>query len=203
MKKLILGVLVSGRGSNLQAIIDAIESGELCAEIAIVISNVQDAYALKRASKHGIKTSFVDYKKYRSREDYEREVIRILNENNVELVVLAGYMLVLTPLFIDAFKMRIVNIHPALLPAFPGLHVQKKAIDYGVKYSGCTVHFVDTGVDTGPIIKQAVVPVLDDDTEESLSERILEQEHKIYVEALKLIAEDKIQIVGRRVLLKR
>jgi phosphoribosylglycinamide formyltransferase-1 len=198
-KKLRLGVLVSGRGSNLQAIIDAIEKGEVPAEIGIVVSNVPGVLALERAKKHGIKAVIINSKAYDSKEKYEREIINVLNDEKINLICLAGYMKILSPEFIEEFKGRILNIHPALLPAFPGLHVQRKALEYGVKFSGATVHFVDEGCDTGPVILQAVVPVLDDDTEETLSARILEQEHKIYPQAIKLYAEGKLEMKGRRI----
>jgi len=194
-----IGVLVSGRGSNLQAIIDAIEEKKISAEIAVVISNMPDAFALERAKKHGIKTAVVDSKKITDKAVYEEQVIKVLEERKADLICLAGYMRLLSPAFVKRFSGRIMNIHPALLPAFPGLHVQKKALEYGVKFSGCTVHFVDDGCDTGPIIIQAVVPVLDDDTEKTLSESILEQEHRIYPEAIRLFAENKLKIEGRRV----
>lgn len=196
-----LGVLVSGRGSNLQAIIDAIDAKKIKAEIAVVVSNVPDVQALDRAKKHGIKTVVVNGKEFRNKSEYEKELIAALENENVGLICLAGYMRLLSPEFVHHFKGKIMNIHPALLPAFPGLHVQRQALEYGVKFSGCTVHFVDEGCDTGPIIVQAVVPVLDDDTEDSLSARILEQEHRIYPEAVRLFSEGKLKIVGRRVVL--
>ncbi len=202
MKKVKLAVLVSGRGSNLQAIIDNIEKGTLSAELAVVISDQADAYALERARKHKIPAVQVSAKGYRGRrDDYDVLLVKELQKRNVELVCLAGFMRIITPTLIKAFANRILNIHPALLPAFPGLHVQKKAIEHGAKFSGCTVHFVDEGMDTGPIIIQAVVPVLDNDTEDSLSERILKQEHKIYSRAIQLYAEGKLKIEGRRVIL--
>jgi len=194
-----IGVLVSGRGSNLQAIIDAIEAKKINASIAVVISNVHGVMALDRAKKHGIKAVVVDGKEFQNKSDYEKEVIRILDSEKVGLICLAGYMRLLSPEFVHHFRGKIMNIHPALLPAFPGLHVQKKALEYGVKFSGCTVHFVDDGCDTGPIILQAVVPVLDEDTEDTLSARILEQEHRIYPEAVRLFSENKLRIEGRRV----
>jgi len=194
-----IGVLVSGRGSNLQAMIDAIEAKKIKAEIAVVISDVPGVMALDRAKKHGIKVAVIDSKEHSDRSSYEKQVIKALEDNNVGLVCLAGYMKLLSPELVHHFKGRIMNIHPALLPAFPGLHVQKKALEHGVKYSGCTVHFVDEGCDTGPIILQAVVPVLDSDTEETLSARILEQEHKIYPEAIRFFSEGKLKIEGRRV----
>lgn len=198
-----VGVLVSGRGTNLQAIIDAIEEGRLSARIAVVISNVADAYALERARRHGIPALFVDPAPYKGRrEDYDRELVRILKEYRVELVCMAGFMRILTPYFINSFSNRILNIHPALLPAFPGLKAQKAALDYGVKFSGCTVHIADEGVDTGPVVIQAVVPVLPDDTEESLEERILREEHKIYPQAIQWFAEGRVVVEGRRVAIK-
>jgi phosphoribosylglycinamide formyltransferase 1 len=202
MKKPKLAVLVSGRGSNLQAIIDNIEKGTLSAELAVVISDQADAYALERARKHSVPAVHVSAKGYRGkRDDYDALLVKELQKRNVELVCLAGFMRIITPTLIKAFPNRILNIHPALLPSFPGLHVQKAAIEHGAKFSGCTVHFVDEGMDTGPIIIQAVVPVLDNDTEDSLSERILKQEHKIYSRAIQLYAEGKLKIKGRRVIL--
>lgn len=201
-KNVPLGVLVSGRGSNLQAIIEHIEAGSLDATIKIVVSNVADAYALKRAQEHGIKTCVVKATPGESREDYDRRVVEILRREGVELVILAGFMRLLSPYLVQSFPHRIMNIHPALLPAFPGLHVQKKALDYGVKFSGCTVHFVDEDMDTGPIVLQAVVPVIDGDTEDTLSARILEQEHKIFSQAIQLYAENRLQINNRRVFIK-
>lgn len=194
-----IGVLASGRGTNLQAIIDAVENGILNVKIAIVISDVVDAFSLERARNHGIKAVYINPKEYNNREEFDKGVINILKNEGVALVCMAGYMRILSPLFINVFKYRIMNIHPALLPSFPGLHVQKEAVDYGVKFSGCTVHFADEGVDTGPIIIQAVVPVFDNDTEDTLAERILRQEHKIYPRAIKLYAEGKLKINGRKV----
>jgi len=201
MKKARIAVLVSGRGSNLQAIIDNIEKGLLSSELAVVISDQADAYALERARKHNIPAVPVIATAYKDRrEDYDALLVKELRERNVDLVCLAGFMRIITPVLIRAFPNRILNIHPSLLPAFPGLHVQKKALDHGVKFSGCTVHFVDEGMDTGPIIIQAVVPILDSDTEDSLSERILKQEHKIYSRAIQLFAEGRLKIGGRRVI---
>jgi phosphoribosylglycinamide formyltransferase-1 len=201
MKKVKLGVLVSGRGSNLQAIIDNIESGGLSAELAVVISDQADAYALERARKHGIPAIHVNAKGYKGkRDEYDALLVQELRKRGVELICLAGFMRIITPTLIKAFPNRILNIHPALLPAFPGLHVQKAALVHGVKFSGCTVHFVDEGMDTGPIIIQAVVPVLDSDTEDALSARILTQEHKIYSRAIQLYAEGRLRVEGRRVL---
>jgi phosphoribosylglycinamide formyltransferase-1 len=198
-EKLNLGVLVSGRGSNLQSIIDAVEGGRLAAEMKIVLSDREDAFGLERARRHGIAAEWVDPSLHAEREDYDRAVVAKLREADVELVVLAGFMRILSPLFVKGFKNRIMNIHPALLPSFPGLHVQQKALDHGARFSGCTVHFVDTGVDTGPIIIQAAVPVLDGDTEESLSGRILQQEHRIFPKAIQLYADGRIRVKGRRV----
>ncbi len=199
MKKIRIAVLVSGRGSNLQAIIDNIEKGALNAEIAVVISDQADAYALDRARKHKIPAVHVDAKKHETRDAYDAALVEELKKRKVDLVCLAGFMRIIMPLLIEAFPNRIINIHPSLLPAFPGLHVQEKAINYGVKFSGCTVHFVDEGMDTGPIIIQAVVPILDGDTEDTLSARILKQEHKIYSRAIQLYAEGRLTIKGRRV----
>ena len=201
MKKARIAVLVSGRGSNLQAIIDNIEKGLLPSELAVVISDQTDAYALERARAHNIPAVLVSAKGYKNkREEYDALLVKELRERNVDLVCLAGFMRIITPVLIRAFPNRILNIHPSLLPVFPGLHVQKKALEHGVKFSGCTVHFVDEGMDTGPIIIQAVVPILDSDTEDSLSERILKQEHKIYSRAIQLFAEGRLKIEGRRVL---
>ena len=200
MAKIKIGVLVSGRGSNLQAIIDNIENGSLSAELAVVISDQANAYALERARKHNIPAVPISSKGYKGkREEYDALLVKELRTRNVDLVCLAGFMRIITLVMIKAFPNRILNIHPALLPAFPGLHVQKKALEHGVKFSGCTVHFVDEGMDTGPIIIQAAVPVLDNDTEDSLSERILKQEHKIYSRAIQLIAEERVAVKGRRV----
>ena len=198
-RKLRLGVLASGSGSNLQAIIDRCAAGSIDAEIALVLSNVPGAGALARAEQAGISTAIIDHRTFAERVDFDRAVVAALQAASVDLVVLAGFMRLITAPFIAAFPDRIINIHPALLPAFPGLHVQKKALDAGARFSGCTVHFVDGGVDTGPIIIQAVVPILDDDSEESLSARILVQEHRIYPRAIQLIAEGRVRIEGRRV----
>ncbi len=203
MAGLRIGVLASGRGSNLKALIDAAGRGDLDAEIAVVISDVADARALEIAREAGIEAIYVDpgKKKARMTEAAEQRIIDELVSRDVGLVALAGFMRILGPRLLGAFKMRILNIHPSLLPSFPGLKVQKKALEYGVKFSGCTVHFVDEGVDTGPIIIQAAVPVLDDDTEESLSARILEEEHRIYAEAVRRFAEGRLRVEGRRVIL--
>lgn len=201
MKRVKLGILVSGRGSNLQAIIDSIANGSLAAKIAVVISDQSGAYALERARQNGIPAVPVSPKGYKGkRGEYDALLVRELRTYGVELVILAGFMRIITGTLIAAFPNRIMNIHPALLPAFPGLHVQKAALEYGVRFSGCTVHFVDEGMDTGPIIIQAVVPVLDSDTEESLSARILKQEHRIFSRAIQLYSEGRLRIEGRRVL---
>jgi len=194
-----LAVLVSGHGSNLQAIIDSIDREELDAHISIVISNTKDAMALKRAEKHGIKTIFIDPSTYLSSKEYDRALVLKLKEFSIDLICLAGYMRLLGEEVIQTFEKKIINIHPSLLPAFPGLNAQKQAINYGVKFSGCTVHFVDSGVDSGPIILQTVVPVYDNDDEKSLSRRILEQEHSLYPKAIKMIQENKIRLSGRTV----
>lgn len=194
-----LGVLVSGNGSNLQAVIDRIEAGALDARIAVVISNEPRAFALKRAERHGIPAVVVSHRDFSSRQAADEAMISVLQGYGVELVVLAGFMRILTESFLEVFPMRIINIHPALLPAFPGIHSQKQAADYGVKFSGCTVHFVDQGIDTGPIIVQAVVPVYADDTEETLGARILEQEHRILPQAIQWYAEGRLHVDGRKV----
>ena len=195
-----LAVLVSGRGSNLQAIIDSIEKKDLPAEIGLVVSNVKDAYALERAQKQGIESIFMDPKSYPDRNSYEQALVERIQAKSVNLICLAGFMRVLGKHFIETFSGRIINIHPSLLPAFPGLNVQKRALEHGARFSGCTVHYVNEEVDGGAIISQAVVPIFDEDDEASLSERILEQEHIIYPEAIRLILEDKLTLTGRRVL---
>jgi phosphoribosylglycinamide formyltransferase-1 len=199
MQKVKIGVLVSGSGSNLQSIIDQIEKGRLQAEIKVVISNNPEAYALERATRRHLAVQVVSQLDFQKREDFDRQMTEALRACDVELVVLAGFMRVLTPLFLGSFPGRIMNIHPALLPAFPGLHVQQQALDYGVKFTGCTVHFVDEGVDTGPIIIQAVVPVFDDDTADTLAARILREEHRIYPQAIQLYAEGRLAVQGRKV----
>lgn len=198
-----VAVLASGRGSNLQALIDAIEAGQVRARIVAVISNKKEAVALERARKHGIKDLFVDPKPFAgrsdSREAYDRSLLEVLQQHEVELVLLAGYMKIVTTVLVNAYANRMMNIHPSLLPAFPGLEVQKKAIDWGCKLAGCTVHFVTEGVDEGPIIIQAAVPILDTDTPETLAARILVQEHRIYPRAVQLFAEGRLGVDGRRV----
>ena len=194
-----LAVLVSGRGSNLQAIIDSIDREELDAHLSIVISNTKDTMAVKRAEKHGIKTIFIDPSTYLNSKEYDKALVLKLKEFSIDLICLAGYMRILGEEVIQTFEKKIINIHPSLLPAFPGLNAQKQAINHGVKFSGCTVHFVDLGVDSGPIILQTVVPVYDNDDEKSLSKRILEQEHYLYPKAIKMIQEKKIRLNGRTV----
>ena len=198
--KLKIGVLASGNGSNLQAIIDRIESGNLPVEVACVISNNAAAFALERAKRHGVPALHIDHRIFAGREAYDAALVETLRGHGAELVVLAGFMRIITTVLLDAFPMSIMNIHPALLPAFPGLHAQRQAMDYGVKVSGCTVHFVDTGTDTGPIIIQAAVPVLEGDSENTLSQRIQAEEHSIYPEAIRLFAEGRLRVEGRRVI---
>ena len=199
-----VAVLASGRGSNLQAVIDAIETGQVHAKIAAVISNKNDALALERARKHGIPDLFVNPKPFSGRPDgreaYDRALLETLTKYDVELVLLAGYMKIVTPILVKAYANRMMNIHPSLLPSFPGLDAQKKAIEWGCKLAGCTVHFVTEGVDEGPIILQAAVPILDGDTPETLADRILQQEHKIYPRAVQLFAQGRLRVEGRRVI---
>lgn len=192
-----LGVLASGRGSNFQAIIDEIEAGKLKAALQLLIVDNPEAYAIERARRHSIDHLYINQKDFASKDDFFSALAEALKERDIELVVLAGFMRIVRQPLIDAFPNRIINIHPALLPAFPGLHSQKQALDYGVRYSGCTVHFVDTGMDTGPVIVQAVAPVLPSDTEETLSVRILELEHRILPEAIRLYSEGRLRIEGR------
>ena len=198
-----IGVLISGSGTNLQAIIEAIAAKKLDANIEVVLSNKADAYGLARAQNHGIRTEVLDHTAFASREAYDQAVVDLLRGRSVELVVLAGFMRLLSPVFIKAYSNRIMNIHPALLPSFPGLHVQKKALDHGVRFTGCTVHFVNEDCDEGPIIIQAAVPVFPDESEEQLAARILKQEHRIYPRAIQLYAEGRLHVVGRRVLVDR
>lgn len=199
VKKVFLGVLVSGSGSNLQSLIDHVERGALDADIRMVVSNNPCAFALERCRKHGIPSAIIDHREFPSRESFEDRLVDVLQTAGVDLVVMAGFMRILSRKFFQSFPMRVMNIHPALLPAFPGMHVQQKAVDYGVKFSGCTVHFADEGVDSGPIIIQAVVPVYDEDDAETLAARILSQEHRIYPQAVQYYAEGRIEFVGRRV----
>lgn len=197
-----IGILLSGRGSNFEAIARNVAAGKIQAKIALIVSNREQAPGLETARKMGLRTLFIP-SKGKEREVYDQEVVAALKEAQVDLVCLAGFMRILSPVFVRVFPRRILNIHPALLPAFPGLDAQKQALDYGVKFTGCTVHIVDEGMDTGPIVRQAVVPVLDDDTVETLSARILAEEHRIYSEAVCLMIEDNIRIEGRRVVLKK
>jgi phosphoribosylglycinamide formyltransferase 1 len=197
-----LGILLSGRGSNFEAIAGNVQARKIPARIAVVISNREDAPGLARAREMGLNTRCI-LSRGKEREAYDREVVAALKESQVDLVCLAGFMRILSPWFVSQFPHRILNIHPALLPAFPGADAQKQAFEYGVKFSGCTVHIVDEGVDTGPIVCQAVVPVGDDDTVETLSARILKEEHRIYSEAIGLLLEGRVQIEGRRVVQQR
>ena len=200
-----VAVLASGRGSNLQAVIDAIEAGQVQATIVAVISNKKEAAALERARKYGLPDLFIDPKPFAgrpdSREAYDRTLLEVLEKHHVELVLLAGYMKIVTGVLVNAYANRMMNIHPSLLPSFPGLEVQKKAIDWGCKLAGCTVHFVTEGVDEGPIILQAAVPILDNDTSETLAARILVEEHKIFPRAVELFAEGRLRVEGRRVVI--
>lgn len=197
-----LGILCSGRGTDLQSIIDAVGRGEVQAEIAVVLADKPDAFALARAKTASIPAVCVNRKAYDAREPFEQALIAELETAGVTLVILAGFMRILTPLFVRRFAGRIMNIHPALLPSFPGAHAHRDVLAYGVKVSGCTVHFVDEGTDSGPIILQAAVPVLDGDTEETLGARVLEQEHIIYPKAIQLYCEGKLRVEGRHVRIK-
>jgi phosphoribosylglycinamide formyltransferase 1 len=198
MKKRI-GVLLSGRGSNFVALAESVAAGRIPdAEIAIVVSNRESAPGIEKAKERGIATQVIPSKGL-EREAYDRQVGAVLNERNVDLICLAGYMRLLSPYFVSAFPNRILNIHPSLLPSFPGLESQRQALEYGVKFAGCTVHFVDENLDAGPIVLQAAIPVRDEDTEATLSERILSEEHRIYSEAVKIVLDGKYKITGRRV----
>jgi len=195
-----IGVLLSGRGSNFEALAESVASGRIPnAAIAIAISNREGAPGIDRAKSRGIATRVIPSKGL-ERETYDRQVVAVLQEHNVDLVCLAGYMRLLSPFFVSSFPNRILNIHPSLLPSFPGLESQRQALEYGVKFAGCTVHFVDENLDAGPIILQAVVPVADTDTEDTLSAKILQEEHKIYSEAVRIVLEGRYKIAGRRVL---
>jgi phosphoribosylglycinamide formyltransferase 1 len=198
-QRLALGVMVSGGGTNLQSILDASACGAIDVEVKVVISNRPKAGGLDRARAAGVPAVVVSHRKHKGREAFEEVLLQKLREHGVQWVALAGFMRLLTPHFLDAFKDRVVNIHPALLPAFPGTHGQRQALEYGVKVAGCTVHFVDAGTDSGPIIGQAAVPVLDDDDEDSLGARILVQEHRLYPRVLQLLAEGRVTRHGRRV----
>jgi len=195
-----IGILISGRGSNMVALVEAAQAGRFDADVALVISNEKEAPGLEKARSLGVEAIVVDHRESKTREEHDMKMAAELKKRKVDLVCLAGYMRILSPSFICEFAGRIMNIHPALLPAFPGLDVQQKAIDWGVKFSGCTVHFVDEKVDHGPIIVQSVVPVLDGDTAQSLAARILKEEHRIYAEAVRSFFEGKLKITGRRVL---
>jgi phosphoribosylglycinamide formyltransferase-1 len=199
----LLGVLISGRGSNMLALADAVGGGRVPgAEIALVISDRADAAGLVRAAERGLNTLAIE-RLGRSREEHDRAIVAALQEHGVDLVCLAGYMRVLSSYFIETYPNGILNIHPSLLPAFPGLDVHRRVLEHGAKWSGCTVHFVDESLDGGPIIAQQIVPIRDDDTEETLSARILEQEHQLYAEALRLVVSGNYEVVGRRVMLKK
>ena len=198
-----VGVLISGSGTNLQAILDAAATDDLGgARVVVVVSNRPDAYGLERARKAGVPAVIVDHEAFAGREPFEEAIIEVLRKHEVELVALAGFMRLLTPRFLRSFPERVVNIHPALLPSFPGTHAQKQAFDYGVRITGCTVHFVDDGTDSGPVIAQAAVPVLPGDTEETLAARILKEEHRIYPHVLRLIATGRVTRTGRRVVVQ-
>ena len=194
-----IAVFLSGRGSNFVAIHDEIRAGKINADIEMVFSNKKEAPGLKIAQERNLQSLSLNPKDFTSREDYDRKIVEEIQKRDIDLICLAGYMRILTPLFCEALRNKIINIHPALLPSFPGLHVQQKAIDWGVRYSGATVHFVTPEVDMGPIIIQAVVPVLQDDTEDTLSERILKEEHKIYPEAVRLYFEGMLEVRDRRI----
>lgn len=199
---LTLGVLASGKGSNFQSIIDNINSGYLKARIAVLITDNPEAYAVERAKNHNIESLIIQPNEFPDKDSYYSHLANELKSRGVELVILAGFMRVVGRSLIKEFRNKTMNIHPALLPSFPGLHGQKQAVDYGVKISGCTVHFVNEGVDTGPVIIQDAVPVYEDDTEATLSERILKQEHKIFPQAIKLYSEGKVTVKGRKVTIK-
>lgn len=194
-----VGILISGRGSNMVSLVAAMRDGSIRGEPAVVFSNVPDAPGLEKAAEVGVPTATLSHRGFKPREEHEKRVIEILRRYDVELVCLAGYMRLLSPLMVSAFRHRILNIHPALLPSFPGLHAQRQAVDHGVKLSGCTVHLVDEECDHGPIVAQATVPVLDDDDEDALSARILEQEHRLYCEAVALYCDGRLRVEGRRV----
>jgi phosphoribosylglycinamide formyltransferase-1 len=197
-----LVILISGRGSNLEAILKGIKNGIIKANVSAVISNKKEARGLKVAQDFGVKTIFVNPNEFENREEYDKHLVKIIKEHNADYVILAGYMRILTDYFIDSFENRILNIHPSLIPSFKGLKAQKQALDFGVKFTGCSVHFVSKELDSGPIIIQAVVPVLPDDTEESLSNRILKYEHLIYPQAIKWLVEDRVKIEGRNVIVE-
>ncbi len=199
MKKIRIAVLASGRGTNLQAILDGCREGEIPGDVAVVISDKEQAFALERARKAGVEALYINPKGFSSREEFDMHVADEIEKRKIDLICLAGYMRILSAAFVQRFPLKIMNIHPALLPSFPGLHGQRQAVDYGVRFSGCTVHFVDEGVDTGPVIIQAAVPVFPDDSEETLAQRILKYEHVIYRKAVKFFAEGRIKVEGRKV----
>jgi phosphoribosylglycinamide formyltransferase 1 len=202
MKKKIISFLASGRGSNFQAIAEKIKAGDIDASLGILISDKKEAKSLEIAEYFGMNSFFIDPKKYPKREDHEKEMVKLLKKCNTDLVVAAGYMRVLTGYFVREFKNKIINIHPALLPSFPGTHAQQQAFDKGVKITGCTTHFVDEGTDTGPIIMQAAVPVRENDTIETLSSRILKEEHHIFPESVKLFCLNLLKVEGKKVIVK-
>ena len=201
MKKLRVGVLASGRGSNLQAIMEACERGEIQAEVVVVVSDIAGAQALNRAQEKDIPAVHVDPSAYHNREEYELRITENLKEHRVDLVCLAGYMRLVGKVLLENFLNQIINIHPSLLPSFKGLNAQQQAFEYGVKYSGCTVHFVDSEMDTGPIILQEIVPVYQEDNEVNLSARILEKEHIVYAKAINLFAKGLLRVEGRKVMI--
>lgn len=202
-RPVVLGVLASGRGSNLQAILDAIDAGHCPARVAVVVSDRAGAQALDRARRAGVEAAHVDPHAYPDRAAFDAALAEVLEKHGVELVCLAGYMRLLSPEFVAAYRGRILNVHPALLPAFPGLHAQRQALAHGVKVTGATIHVVDEGVDTGPIVLQAPVAVREDDTEETLSARVLNEEHRLYPQAIRLYAEGRLHVEGRRVVIER
>ncbi|MBN2403676.1 MAG: phosphoribosylglycinamide formyltransferase [Spirochaetes bacterium] len=202
MKQKVVSFLVSGRGSNFKAIAEKIIAGEINAELGILISSTKDAKALDIANGFKMESFFIDPASFASRKDHEKAMVNLLKKYNTDLIVTAGYMRVLTPFFVKEYRNKIMNIHPALLPSFPGTNAQKQAFDKGVKMTGCTTHFIDEGTDTGPIIMQAAVPVLENDTIESLSARILKEEHRIFPESVKLFCYDRLTIIGNKVLIK-
>jgi phosphoribosylglycinamide formyltransferase-1 len=194
---MVIGVLISGTGTNLQAILDAIRAGRLSAKVGVVVSNSAGAKGLDRAREAGVTTAVVDHRDFADRTSFDAELVRVLRAHRCEFVVLAGFMRLVTPTLLDAFADRVINVHPALLPAFPGVHAQAQAIAYGVKVSGCTVHFVDAGTDTGPIIAQSAVVVEDDDDDEALRTRILAEEHALLARVLQWVAEGRVQVEHR------
>ena len=201
MSRMGIAVLASGRGTDFQSIIDAVERGELHVDVRVMITNKPEAFALQRAEKHGSPAMVIDHRG-RSREDFEDEVARVLEDKEVELVVLAGFMRILTPGFVDRFYGRLINIHPSLLPSFPGAHAHRDALNYGVKVSGCTIHFVSNEVDGGPIIAQKAVEVLPGDDEDSLGQRVLAEEHKLLPEVVRSFAQGKLRLEGKKVIIE-